>query len=164
MNIWTVVILGSIVYGLIPGPVGFAVRIFWVFLTRLWEDLSGVAQSSAARECVRQAVRISCAALLTSMRTTGTILMLPSIIVQRLWPVAEFDHHPLITSAHEHMIHSPHLKGLDHNINTVSDCERHPVKTVCAGQGKKKACTRSKYLPKGEAYYCAAHIDQGRDP
>ncbi len=163
MNIWTIIILSLIIYGLFPGPAKFTIRMLWGILGRLWGDLMDVAQSPAAREFVCQAVRISCAASLTWMRTTGIILMLPGISVQRLWPVANFGHHPpapSITSSHKCILDSQHLKDMEHSTNTPPGCEEHTVKTVCAGRGKDGACRRVKHMPPGEMYYCTSHISQ----
>ena len=76
MILWTVLILGF-TYMFWPTLVHIICSLCWKTLCRLWEDLQGVVQSATVR-------RVVCQAVLGSLRTAGTTLILPCIVVERL--------------------------------------------------------------------------------
>ena len=142
---WTAVIVGWFVYYSFPTPVQFICSLFWKMLCSLWQDLQSVVQSPTVRKVV-------CQAIVGSIRTAGTILILPCIIMERLWPVTPF---------HQHPMDPPHLKDMHSNPYIPPGGEQPTVKTTCAGSGKYAACGRTKHMPPGETYYCKSHLDQG---
>lgn len=144
MIFWTIVILGGIAYILCPALVQFICSQLWKTLCSLWEDCQGVVQSAAVRGVVYQAV-------VGSIRMAGTILILPCIIVQRLWPVTSFAQHPINPPHPEDMHGSPYIPPSG---------EQPTVKASCAGRGKNGACARTKHMLLGQIYYCASHSDQ----
>ena len=144
MILWTTVILGSIAYILCPALVQFICSLICKSLCSLWEDFQGVVQSTTVRGVV-------CQAVVGSITIAGTILILPCIIVQRLWPV---------TSSHQHLIDPPYPKDMQGSPYIPPSGEQPAVKTSCAGRGKHAACGRTKHMPFGQIYYCASHMDQ----
>ena len=143
MILWTVLIFGF-TYMFLPTLVHIICSLCWKTLCRLWEDLQGVVQSAAVR-------RVVCQAVVGSLKTAGTTLILPCIIIERLWPV---------TSSHQHRIDPPHPKDMHRSPHIPPGGEQPLVKTSCAGRGKNAACGRTKLLPVGQIYYCTSHMDQ----
>lgn len=144
MILWTTVIIGAIAYTLCPALVQLICSLFWKTLCSLWQDLQGVVQSATVRGVI-------CQAVVRSMRMAGTILILPCIIVERLWPV---------TSFHQHLIDPPRPENMHGSPYIPPGGEQPTVKTSCAGRGKNAACGRTKHMPPGQIYYCASHMDQ----
>ena len=143
MILGAVLILGF-TYGIWPTLIHIICSLFWKTLCRLWADLQGVVQSAAVR-------RVVCQAVVGSFRTAGTILILPCIIIERLWPVP---------SSQQHRIDPPHPKDMHGSPHIPLGGEQPLVKCPCAGRAKNAACGRTKLLPVGQIYYCASHMDQ----